>query len=133
MRPALAGWVTAAVLLAVWAVTGIIWANNPGVVAALENVAIVVATVAPVVFIAVYTALGLAGFGKWWRTDLGLTFVFVEIAFAGVIMPRFLSAIFGIGSPSDPWYRWVNIGGLVAGALVVLWRTAIWARAWHTR
>ena len=73
--------------------------------------------------------LGLAGGAKWWRNHVGTNIVSLELAAVCTSGNIAWAFIFNHGELVNPVLGWAYIGGLLAGALVITWRSVIWLRA----
>lgn len=125
-------WVVLGVLLAVWVGLGFWVVSSPhglGTLSWLLKWALGLSVLAPAVWIAVYTVQGFLGPGKWWKSDLGTNMVWLEgaaICTNGVVA---WALIFQSGD--SPGEVWAYIGGLLAGVLIITWRSVIWLRAFR--
>jgi len=76
-----------------------------------------------------WTGLGLAGGAQWWKNDVGVNLVWLEIA---AICDNGLLAwavVFNHGILNTPYLAWTFVGGLLAGAIIITWRSVIFFRA----
>jgi hypothetical protein len=127
-RPA---WVIAAVLVAAWVVAGITWDSSESVVHNLTDVSLVAAVLCPAAFIVIYTVMGLTGSAKWWRNDIGTNIVWMQLAEVMTLGILAYSVVFHSGQLLSPALVWAYIGGLLAGAVITVWRSVIWLRAYR--
>jgi hypothetical protein len=108
MKGSVRAWAAGAVLLATWVVLGVFFDASPSL-GWLPKWALIASVLAPLAFIAIYTVQGLTGPGKWWRTDVGVNIVWLELVVVwnnGIWTPRcrrgVTSAASSPGSPSSP-------------------------------
>ena len=129
MKRARLAWCTGVGLVAAWVILGVFLDHNAVALTWLARVAQTAGTVCPLAFILLYTALGLVGGAKWWKTDIGTNIVWLEAAVvctSGILAWAF---IFNHGSLTNPILGWAYIGGLLAAAFIITWRSVIWLRA----
>lgn len=84
---------------------------------------------AAVLFIAVYTALGLRGPAKWWQNDVGVNLVLAVAALLPVTGPLAWAVIFHHGLLDTPLDVWIEIGGMFMSCLMILGLSWLWL--WH--
>jgi hypothetical protein len=82
--------------------------------------------VTALIFISVWTWLGLHGPSKWWNTDIGTTLMVFAIAVFCRSAEVAWATAFTHGSISSPFQAWVYIGTLLLAMSMMLWRTWIW-------
>jgi len=134
MRRAGAAWIIGAVLLAAYIAMGFAWSSDGAVLTGMSQWVFVANSISPALFIIVYTLIGFSHSGwagRWWKTDLGLTLVWVKaavIAQSGVLAWTFL---FHGGQLTGPLAAWLFLGGPIAASLIIFWRTLIFIRIWH--
>jgi hypothetical protein len=83
---------------------------------------------AAVLFIAVYTVLGLRGPAKWWRNDTGSSLVIAVGGIACITGPIAFAVLFNHGMINTQWWAWAEIGGTYMCGLAVLWLSFLWLR-----
>lgn len=130
MKRARWAWAVAAVLLAGWVAAGALFDRSTHLTW-LPKWALGASVLAPAVWIAVYTAQGLTGAGKWWKSDVGTNMVWLETAAIFTNGMVAWAVFFHGGLLNTPTLAWMYVGGLIAGALVITWRSVIWLRAFH--
>lgn len=129
MKPSRLAWITGVILVAVWVVLGFFFDESTTALTWLARISQAADTIAPLLFVLLYTTLGLTGGAKWWKTDVGTNIVWLELAVVctgGILAWAFL---FNHGDLNNPVLGWAYIGGLLAGALIITWRSVIWLRA----
>lgn len=115
-------------LVAGWVVAGWLVRSHAAWLSWLPKWALAFAVISPVAWIILYTAMGLLGYGKWWRSDLGTNMVWMETAVvwtSGVIL---WSQWFNHGELNTFDQAWLYLGGVIASGLVINWRSVIWLR-----
>jgi len=130
MKGTRTAWIAGPSLVALWAVAGFFFDSSTHL-SWLPKWSLAAVVLIPLAFIALYTAQGLAGPGKWWRTDVGTNLVWLLIA---VVFGHGLIAwavFFHGGLINTPGMAWAYIGSLLAETLIVIWRSVIWLRAFH--
>lgn len=133
MRRARTAWVVAAILLAAYVVLGFWGSANAGVVGPMAKWGIVAACISPILFIVVYTVIGLTRTGKkgrWWGNDLGVTLVWAEIAILAQSGPLAWAFLLHHGQLTGPLAAWIYLGGLIASPLIIAWRAVVFIRIW---
>ena len=131
MKQSRTAWVTAAALLTAWAVLGFLFDTSTHL-GWLPKWATVISVLAPATWIGVYTAQGIIGPGKWWQSDLGTNMVWLEAAAVFTNGMLAWAVLFNHGMINTPPLAWAYIGGLLAGAAIITWRSLIWLRAFRT-
>lgn len=120
------------VLAAAWFAAGM-WVNaHPPGPEWLPKWALTFAVISPLAWIIIYTVQGVMGYGKWWRTDLGTNMVWMETGIiwtTGIIL---WAQWFNHGELNTFWQGWIYLGGVIAGGLVINWRSVIWLRYYRT-
>ncbi|HEY7432003.1 MAG TPA: hypothetical protein VH641_14875 [Streptosporangiaceae bacterium] len=120
-------WAALAAAAAGWVVAGICWGGRADG-NLLYNIAAITACAAALLFIGVYTVLGVTGPAKWWRNDLGSLLVLAvasQLPMTGTIT---WAVLFHGGLVNTLPLAWALIGGTWASALVILALTAVWLR-----
>jgi hypothetical protein len=130
MKRARTAWITGPALVIAWVVLGHFY-DASTVMAWLPKWALAAAVIAPAFFIASYTFQGLAGPGKWWKTDMGVNMVWLEAATIGTTGWIAWAAFFHRGELDTPAQAWGYVGGLLAGAAIITWRSVIFFRAYR--
>lgn len=81
------------------------------------------------VYVAVYTFLGLTGSAKWWRTNMGSNFVLLALGVLPIAGP--LTWVFWVdhGQLTSSWLAWIEVGGPPASALLYARQCSLWLYA----
>jgi hypothetical protein len=128
VRSSRTAWIIAPIAVAAWVVLGHFYATSPRL-GWLPDWVQVAAAVCPLAFVILYTVLGLTGGAKWWRTDMGTNFVWLELAVFTTAGSVAWAVLFAHGLINTPLRAWIYIGGSLAGAVIITWRSAIFLRA----
>lgn len=120
----------AGLAIAAWAVLGFYFDTSPHL-GWLPMYALGASTVAPLLFVILYTALGIAGGARWWQSDVGTNIVWLELAAFIDHAFIFWAVLFNHGILNEPWQAWAYVGCQFAAAAIVTWRSVIWLRNWH--
>lgn len=123
-------WGTAAVLVAAWAVLGYFFEHSPHL-GWLPKWVIAASVLAPLAWITLYTAQGVLGAGKWWKSDLGTNMVWLESVVVFTNGMLLWAQWFNHGSINTPTEAWLYLGGLLAGVVIISWRSVIWLRGYR--
>ena len=130
MKPAGRAWVIGGAAVAAWAVLGYFFDASPHL-GWVPNWAVIISVAAPLAFIAIYTVLGILGPGKWWQTSLGINMVWMKGALVATNGILAWAVLFNHGLINSPGVAWAYVGGLLAGAAIICWRSVIWIRGWR--
>jgi hypothetical protein len=128
MKPAGKAWVVAGVLTAAWVLLGFQF-DTSSALSWLPKVVFTLSTLAPLLFLILYTILGLTGSAKWWTNDVGTNVAWLMVA---LIIEHGLicwAVVFNHGALHSPALAWAYVGSQLASALIVIWRGVIWTRA----
>ncbi len=125
MKQSRTAWIAAPILLITWIVLGYFFDNSSSL-GWLPKWAVAAAVIAPAAWIFIYTFQGLVGIGKWWQNDVGTNMVWLEIAAIGGNGYIAWAQFFNHGLLNTPAQAWGYIGCLIAGALIITWRSIIW-------
>jgi hypothetical protein len=127
-------WIIAPIYIAAWVVLGLFFdtSTHLGWLPAWIQVA---AASCPALFVVLYTVLGLTGGAKWWKTDVGTNFVWLELAVFTTAGSIAWAVLFNHGLINTPLRAWIYLGGSLAGAIIITWRSVIFLRAemWRRR
>lgn len=124
-------WALVVGLTGAWIVLGHFFDKNLGVVNWVSKWVIVVQPAAVILFVVIYTALGLRGPAKWWKTDFGNRIVLFPLAVFLSSCVLVWALLFHHGLINTPLSAWIYIGGYLGSDLVLLWGTYLWGRAAH--
>ena len=69
-------------------------------------------------FIVIYTARGLLGGARWWKTNVGTYMVLAAVSVLAVIGPVAAAVLFHNGQVDTWWWAWTWIGGHYLAAVV---------------
>jgi uncharacterized membrane protein YhdT len=130
MKRSRAAWAVAAILIGAWAVLGYFFEDSPAL-RWLPKWIIAASVVAPLAWIALYTAQGLLGPGKWWKNDLGVNMVWLVSVVVFTNGMLLWAQFFNHGLINTPTEAWLYLGGLLAGVAVITWRSIIWRRIYR--
>jgi len=81
---------------------------------------------ARVLFIAIYTILGLRGSSKWWKYNIGTIVVLLEVSALPYLAALGVAVSFNNGQLTTPLLVWIEIAGMLGSSLLVLWLSYIW-------
>lgn len=123
-------WAVFAVLVAAWAVLGYFFEHSPHL-GWLPRWVISASVLAPLAWIGLYTVQGILGPGKWWKTDLGVNMVWLESAVVFTNGMLLWAQFFNHGEINTPTEAWLYLGGLLAGVVIISWRSVIWLRSYR--
>lgn len=108
------------------------WLSGDGTVEEwLYRAGLLAATVAPLLFVAVYTVLGWRGAAKWWTNPIGTALVQAALTLVPIAGP--LAYVFWCqgGMLRSSWLAWVEVSGPVVSALAWLRLCVLWVRLRH--
>ena len=114
----------------IWIGTGF-WLANDGVTETyLYRYGLTVAALAPVVFVLVYTVIGLTGkiAAAWWRSTIGTALVVAALTLVPVTGPLAWVFWFDNGILHQSWLAWLEVSGPCVSALAWLGLAALWLR-----
>lgn len=117
-------WAVLGVILAADAGAGFAWSTNGRIEAGLFRWGLFAASLAPLVFVAVYTWTRQ----KWWRNDVGLSLVWLAVAAIPTMVPLCWVLFFDNGRLAPSWLAWMEISGPTVSAVVTLWVSYVWVR-----
>jgi hypothetical protein len=120
-------WAWLAVCVGAWLGCGFWLKSNGTVEAWTYRTGLTVAAAAPVLFVAIYTVLGLTGAAKWWRNNLGTALVQAALTLVPITAPLALVLWVDNGSLST-WLAWIEVSGPVLSALAWLRLCVLWLR-----
>lgn len=128
MKSARTANITAVLLIAGWCAAGLYFRSHQQPLAWLPKTSLTIAVLSPLAWILLYTSQGLFGHGKWWRTDVGTNMVWLETTVVWTSGMILWSQWFNHGLLNTFAQAWAYIGGVLAGAVVINWRSVIWLR-----
>jgi len=88
------------------------------------NVAALAAFAAAAGCIAVYTAAGVLGPAKWWRTNVGTYLILAAASVLAIVGPTAWAVLFHHGVIDTWWLAWAYIGGHFLAA--AMWAALAW-------
>lgn len=118
-------WLIAAAVIGAYVAAGWLWAAEADG-NLLYNIAAIGSCAAAVMFVAVYTVLGLTGPAKWWRNTFGSALVIAvgsQIPTSGVIA---YAVLFHGGLVNTVPLAWALIGGTYLTGLMILALSWMW-------
>lgn len=121
-------WLAVLAALLAYGVTGIFCYHDVRLSVWLDKGATIALAFACVLFVAVYTVLGLRGRAKWWRNDIGMTLVIKTLCLAVALVPLIIAEFFTLSLLADEIAVWVITGALGTAAFMIFWRSWIWLR-----
>lgn len=125
-------WRTAAFVLSACALYGGAgyWLNGNGNVEEwLYRIGLSVATVVPLLFVGVYTWVGVKrGTGGWWTDEIGTALVLAALSVVPVVFPLAWVFWFHDGILHASWDAWLEVSGPCVTALAWLRLCWIWLR-----
>lgn len=125
-------WLIAAAVVAAYVVAGF-WFNHSAPANLMYDIGTVGTCVAAVLFIAVYTILGLRGPAKWWRNDVGTCLVLAVGSMLPHMGPLAWAVIFNHGMLIAPWPVWIELGGTFLSGLMILAMALLWLSSPRSR
>lgn len=116
-RPALAA------SLAAYGVLGWFWSGNGTAEAWLYRIGLTAAAVAPLIFVAVYSALA-----RWWASGIGTVVVLLSLSIVPTMAP--LAYVFWAdgGMLTQSWLAWLAVSGPMLSALILGCACFVWLR-----
>lgn len=132
------GWRLLAVVMAgaaVWAAGGLWLSGNGTTETWLYRCGLTVATVAPVLLVAIYTWIGLYGrvAAAWWRDEIGTALVIAALSLVPITGPLAVALWFYNGKLAPGWLSWLEVSGPVVSALAWLRLCWMWLRLSRSR
>jgi hypothetical protein len=115
---------------AAWAAAGY-WLNGVDVAEAWTyRVGLTAASVVPVLFVAIYTWIGLYGRvpAAWWRDEVGTALVIAALTLIPITWPLAWVFWFQGGSLHSSWLAWLEVSGPCVSALAWLRLCWMWLR-----
>ena len=122
--------VAAGALAVLWAGTGWWLSSDDAVEAWLYRIGLTGAALAPVIFVAVYTWIGLYGNvpAAWWKDEIGTALVTAALTLVPVTAPLAVVFWFYGGHLTATWLAWLAVSGPCVSALAWLRLCLIWLR-----
>jgi hypothetical protein len=119
-------WAWLAALAGVYLGCGFWLKGNGTVEEWMYRLGLTAATIAPLLFAGVYTALGLAGPAKWWRNPIGTALVQAALSLVPIAGP--LAWVFWVdnGILTSSWLAWIEVSGPVVSAVAWLRLCVLW-------
>jgi hypothetical protein len=124
-------------LLAVVAVTAVLWAaagywlsSDDSVEAWLYRIGLTGAALAPLLFVGIYTWIGLSGRAPaaWWRDEVGTALVIAALTLVPLAAPLAYVFWFMGGALTQSWLAWLAVSGPCVSALAWLRLCWLWLR-----
>lgn len=84
------------------------------------------ASVAPVIFVIIYTVFGFTGRGKWWKNIMGTSLVWAALSVLPVTVPLAVAFWFYHGSLQPDWLGWSEVSGAPLTFLAWARLCAVW-------
>lgn len=122
-------WAVFVALVGSWIALGPFFDESTKAISWISKISIIAQPVAVILFVAVYTLLGLRGPYKWWRTDFGNRIVLFPLAVFMSSCVLVWALLFHAGSITGPLAAWIYIGGYLGSDILLLWGTYVWLRA----
>ena len=115
-------WTPIAVILGAYLGLGFGLSNDGKLESLLYRYGLLGASVMPVLFAAIYTAIGLRGKTKtkWWTNTLGTGLVLASLTLVPITWPLAWVFWFDGGNLRQSWLAWVEVSGPVLSALAWL-------------
>lgn len=121
-------WAWLAVFAGIYAGCGF-WLNGNGTVEEwLYRIGLLSASVAPLLFTAIYTAFGMTGAAKWWRNPIGTALVQAALTLVPIAGPLCWVFWMDDGNLTSSWLAWIEVSGPVVSALAWLRLCVLWVR-----
>lgn len=119
-------WTWIAVFVAIYLACGFAYAKNGIVESWLYRIGLTAATIAPLLFIGIYTILGFRGSAKWWLNSLGTALVQAALTLVPIAAP--LAWVFWVdgGVLTSSWLAWIEVSGPAVSALAWLRLGILW-------
>lgn len=127
------GWRLLAVIAigaAVWAATGFWLSSNGNVEEWLYRIGLTVAALAPLLFVGIYSWIGLYGrvAAAWWKDEVGTALVIAALTLVPLAAPLAYVFWFQGGVLTSTWLAWLEVSGPCVSALAWLRLCWIWLR-----
>lgn len=119
-------WAGIAAGAALWAAAGFWLSGNGSVEAWLYRIGLTIAAVAPLMFVAIYTWIGLRTDvpAAWWRDELGTMLVIAALTLVPIAAPLAYVFWFMGGQLHQSWLAWLEVSGPCVSA--VAWLRLCW-------
>ena len=114
------GWTPIAVILGAYLGLGFGLSDDGRLESLLYRYGLLGASVIPVLFAVLYTALGFRGATKWWTNTLGTGLVLASLTLVPITWPLAWVFWFDGGNLRQSWLAWVEVSGPVLSALAWL-------------
>lgn len=126
-------WAGIAAVAVTWAVTGYWLSSNGQVEEWMYRAGLTVASLAPLLFVAIYTWIGLRGkvAAAWWRDDLGTALVIAALSLVPIAAPLAYVFWFQGGMLTSTWLAWLEVSGPCVSS--VAWLRLCWMWVWLSR
>jgi hypothetical protein len=113
-----------------WAGTGYWLSSNGSAEAWLFRVGLTGAALAPVLFVAVYTWIGLSGRAPaaWWKDEIGTALVIAALTLVPLAAPLAYTFWLQGGVLTSTWLAWLEVSGPCVSALAWLRLCVMWIR-----
>lgn len=118
-------WVVLAAVVAAYAITGLFLGKHAND-NLLYNIGALATCVTAVLFIVIYTILGLRGPAKWWRNLTGTSIVIAVASLIASYGEIAWAVLFHHGLVDTPAEAWILIGGVYLSFIGVLGLSWLW-------
>ena len=129
----LAAWLVAGA--AAWAAAGYWLSGSDATEAWMYRIGLTSAALIPLIFVGVYTAIGLGLYGNapaaWWKDEIGTALVVAALTLVPIAGPLAWVLWYQNGELTQSWLAWVEVSGPLVSALAWLRLCWIWVRLSH--
>jgi hypothetical protein len=123
-------WASVGVAVALYCVLGYWLSGSSNAEEWLYRIGLTAATFIPLIFVGVYTYIGLATKtpAKWWRDDIGSSLVIAALSLVPLAAPLAWVFWYDGGNLRSSWVAWLEVSGPCVSALAWLRLCAVWVR-----
>lgn len=134
-RPGWRLWGTALILAVVWAASGYWLSSDGNAEMWIYRIGLTAATIAPLLFVGVYTWLGLSKRvpAAWWRDEIGTSLVIAAASLIPIAAPLAYVFWFENGMLTSSWLAWLEVSGPCVSAIAWIRLCEIWVRMARAR
>jgi hypothetical protein len=124
-------WTALAVLIAAYALAGLLFSKhiNGNL---LYNIGALGTCITAILFVTIYTVMGLRGPAKWWRNLTGTSIVIAVASLIASYGEIAWAVVFHKGLVDTPAEAWILIGGTYLSFIGVLGLSWLWLGYRHT-